>query len=489
MKKNIIKSIILLCFLCVSSSIFPKSYNVLDFGAKINTTELSTFAIQSAIDNCGASGGGNVIIPAGTFYTGGLFFKNNVNLHLMKGAILMGSANPDDYSPLDIKFETKFSPVMLEKNLKAEKRYKSLIFAEDVENISITGDGTINGNGGATVFQLGNDASSNESAQRPILILMVNCRNVKVENINLKNSAYWMQNYLACDNVHINGISVYNHCNYNNDGIDIDSKNVLIENCYIDSDDDGICLKSHDRSRLCENIVVRNCIVRSNCNAIKLGTASVGGFKNISIENITIAGASESHVRDWQKIGNFIEKPNTGLCGISIENVDGGVSENIRVNNISITDVHAPIFVKLGNRSLSNDGKLGNIEISNITAKSHSKIAGSITGYPGKNVENIILKNINISVTGGGSIEDSKIELPENETKYPEVNMFGDVSPSSGLFVRHAKGVLFQNIEIKTRNEDYRPAIIFDNVQHLFTNSLDLYVPPGKNESVQINTY
>lgn len=234
-----------------------------------------------------------------------------------------------------------------------------------------------------------------------------------------------MQNYLACDGLHIKGITVYNHCNYNNDGIDIDSKNVLIENCTVDSDDDGICLKSHDRDRLCENVVIRNCTVGSTTNAVKFGTASVGGFRNIEVNNIIIKSASESSIRDWQKILGFVDKPNTGLSGIAIETVDGGTTDNIRVNNIFMTGVHAPVFVKLGDRSSEGTGKLRNVTISNVTAVSHSKMTSSITGYPGYDVENIQLRNIRINSPGGGTMEDSRIILPENEKNYPEINMFG----------------------------------------------------------------
>lgn len=479
-------SIIVLFIVCSSLDLLPMSFNIKDFGAKPDVCELSTKAIQAAIDSCSASGGGTVVVPAGTFRSGSLFFKTGVTIYLEEKAVLKGSDNPFDYQPLDIKFKTLFSPVMLEKNLKADKKYRALIFAEDVDNIAIAGKGTIDGNGGAAVFQLGNDASSAESVQRPILILAVNCRKVRIEDVKLRNSAYWMQNYLACEDVCIRGISVYNHCNYNNDGIDIDSRNVLVENCYIDSDDDGICLKSHDKNRFCENIVIRNCVVKSNCNAIKLGTASVGGFKNIMIENVTTGSASERNVRDWQKIWRFIEKPNTGLCGLSIENVDGGCTENVKVNNLSVVDVHAPIFIKLGNRSLSDDGHLRNIEISNVTATSHSKIAASITGYQGRYVESVVLKNISMSVMGGGTFEESKIRLPEKEMEYPEINMFGDVSPTSGLFVRHVNSISLQNIKIVTREKDYRPTIMLDDVKLYMFNSLNLNVPIGRNKPIKI---
>lgn len=477
-----IKRILVLILLFTSVNSFPQSFNITDFGAKADGETINTKLIQAAIDQCSDQGGGQVIIPAGTFISGSLLLKNGVNIHLTSGAVLKGSPDPEDYPELDIQFQTRFASSMgkiLGNN--EVKKFKSFIYAEGISNISITGEGTIDGNGGSPSFQLGPDASSKESAQRPVLILMVNCKKIYIEGIRLKNSAYWMQNYLACDGLHIKGITVYNHCNYNNDGIDIDSKNVLIENCIVDSDDDGICLKSHDRDRLCENVVVRNCTVGSNCNAIKFGTGSVGGFRNVEVSNIIIKSASESLIRDWQKIFGFVDKPNTGLSGMAIENVDGGTTDNIKVSNIFVTDVHAPIFVKLGNRSSEDIGKLRNVTISNVTAVSHSKMTSSITGYPGHDVENIQLSNIRINSPGGGTMEDRRIILPENEKNYPEINMFGIKSPfpSSGLLLRHVKGISLQNVTLNTRKKDYRPAIIMDDVKQSQIGLLDIEPPAG----------
>lgn len=136
---------------------------------------------------------------------------------------------------------------------------------------------------------MGNDAGSQASLERPVLILMVDCREVRLRQIELRNSAYWMQCYLACDGVFLSGVTVRNHCNFNNDGIDIDSKNVLVENCEFDSDDDAICLKSHDPDRWCENVVIRNCTVRTNCNGVKLGTGR-SGDSGTSASRISVSG-------------------------------------------------------------------------------------------------------------------------------------------------------------------------------------------------------
>jgi len=479
---------------------FSQEYNIRDFGARPHTKQMNTTQIQAAIDQCNRNGGGKVVIPAGEFYSGTLVLKDKVELHLLEGAVLKGSDDFNDYPYLDVKFKSQFTDKSYYNKQKVIQEYRAFIFSEGTRQVSITGNGTIDGNGGAQGFQLGNDASSKASMERPILILMVDCRDIKVYNVHLCNSAYWMQNYLACENIHINGISVYNHCNFNNDGIDIDSKNVTIENCYIDSDDDAICLKSHDPDRFCENVIIRNCTVRTNCNGIKLGTGSLGGFRNIQICNISYAGASEYRVRNqaYRQSLSYIEQGiPTMLSGLAIENVDGGITDNITVSNLFMQNVQTPIFIRLGNRtsrasthlSSPSVGGLSNVKIENVVAKSHSKITSSITGYPGNNVENIELSNIRISSMGNVRKDEIPDILPENESEYPENDMFGPVLPSGGLYVRHAKGIILNNISFEVRQPDARPDILLDDVNQASVNLLRPSVPGNeKTPLVTVNS-
>jgi polygalacturonase len=462
--------------LFLSVNVFSQKYNVLDFGAKSGGTIVNTKQIQAAIDKCTQNGGGQVIIPAGEFLSGTLILKDKVELYLSENAVLKGSPDFKDYPYLDVKFESLFKDKFYYNKEKTIQEYRAFIFAEATHGVSITGYGTIDGNGGSPSFQLGNDASSKSSMERPMLILMIDSRDVRIHNVHIRNSAYWMQNYLACENVHIHGIRVFNHCNYNNDGIDIDSKNVVIENCDIDADDDAICLKSHDPDRFCENIVIRNCTVRSNCNGIKMGTGSLGGFRNVRIDNITYGGASEYKVRSLavkQKLTYIEPDIPLMLAGLAIENVDGGITDNITVSNLFMQNVQTPIFIKLGNRTPRRSKNpsspavagLSNIKIDNVVARSHSKITSSITGYPGNDVQNIELNNIRISSMGTVTADEIPAVLPENEKNYPENGMFGHVLPSNGLYIRHAKGIVLNNITFEVRNPDARPDIIFDDVK------------------------
>ncbi|MDR3217760.1 MAG: hypothetical protein LBU22_02060 [Dysgonamonadaceae bacterium] len=459
-------------------------YKVLDYGAVGDGETINTSAIQNAIDECSNSGGGKVIIPQGVFLSGTLYMKNNVNLFIDAEATLKGSPSFKDYPDNSVHYHNSFShPGKPFGN-------KAFIFGEALQNISITGTGTIDGNGYSSEFQLGNDATA-ESRARPSVICFIKCNNVKVEGLRLQNSAYWMQNYIACDTLVLSGLNIHNHCNYNQDGMDIDASNVLVENCSIDSDDDGVCLKSHNTDRIVENVSIRNCTIGSNCNAIKFGTKSDGGFRNIRIENCKIQAASESKIRNWQNTLKFIEKPVTVLAGLAFESVDGGIIENIEVSDLEMQDVQTPIFVILGRRNIGQAGdpafyngqtpldtrlkagKAVNLSFKNITATSHSKMASSITASAGNYVENVSFDNVKISTMGNGTADEAAIVLKEYAGSYPENRMYGQVYPSSALFFRHVKNVSLKNVELTLRNEDYRPSIIFDDAHNVVLNNLN----------------
>lgn len=485
------KTIGIVFSLLLAASVTGRDYNILDFGAKEGNEHINTRQIQAAIDQCTKEGGGRVVIPPGKFITGTLLLKDYVELHLEEKAVLMGSDRMADYPYIDSHFDSFFKNRSYVYGKEKTELYRSLIFSESTRQVAITGNGTIDGNGGAAAFRLGTEVDATDGMERPILILMIDCRGVSIRHVSLRNSGYWMQNYLACEDVYIGGIKVYNHCNHNNDGIDIDSRNVLVENCYIDSDDDGICLKSHDPDRYCENVVVRNCTVRSNCNGIKLGTGSIGGFRNIDIRNITLSKASEDNVYHWYEKLPHLDHPVTMLAGIAIENVDGGLTDNITVSNIHMDYVQTPVFIKLGKRMerISSDplspvsGRIRNVKIENVTATSYSKITSSITGYPGNDVENIELTNIHIRSMGKTSVDEVPVVVPENEKDYPENRMFGFVLPSSGLYVRHAQGITLRNITLETRHPEVRPDILLDNVHRASLQQIQPSAPANPQQS------
>lgn len=432
-------------------------FNVKDFGAVGDGVTLETKSIQQAIDKCAGSGG-CVYFPAGKYLTGSLELKSNVGIYIQKGATILGSTKLGDYFPR-VPHLKSYNDHFL--------KY-SLFYAEKAENISIRGDGTIDGQG--SYFKVKTKVKPDRYLNRPFIIRFVSCKNAKVEDLTLQNSAMWMQQYLACEELTIRGIKVFNHANQNNDMMDIDGcKNVIISDCLGDTDDDGITLKSTSPA-VTENVAITNCIISSHCNAIKLGTESTGGFKNIVISNIIVKPSENK---------TCIFGLPAGICGIALTNVDGGILDGVTISNIRIDGAEVPIFLRLGNRArkyaedvpVPKVGTFKNVSINNAIVTNAGTTGCSITGIPGYNIENVSLNNISITLKGKGTIEESNKVIPELEENYPESTMWGSL-PSYGFFIRHAKNILLQNIELKYINKELRPAIFCDDVAELNINLL-----------------
>ena len=442
---------LIVCFYILPT--FAYTVDITTLGAKGDGITDNTAFIQKAIDDCSARKGGTVEIPSGHFLTRTLFLKSNVNLHLHFGAELLGSTDLDSYHKVFPELKGKESP--------------ALIFARGVTNIAITGSGTINGQGAHQNFQHGNDSKG--GPRRPKIIYFIGCNNVRVQDVTLRNSAYWTQDYEKCDGVIVRGVKVYSHANWNNDGLDIDSRNVVVSDCYIDCDDDALCLKS-DTDTPCENVTVTNCVLKSNCNAIKFGTSSYSGFKNVTISNCTIDRASEDHIRQWYKNYPWIgTKHKTVVAGIALESVDGGIIENVSISDIAMQGVQTPIFVRLGDRKRTFSkqmSRINDVMISRIVARSEGKIACSITGVPGGDIKNIVISDVILVTDAEVTKTDIDLKVPEAIDKYPENRMFGTILPASGFYVRHVNGIAFNNIKMTTTNKDERPMFHLNDVKN-----------------------
>ena len=433
-------NVFVIASLCYCSSAFAKNIDITEYGAKGDGMTINTKIIQKAIDSCAMAGGGKVIIPAGTFLSGTVYLKNKVNLYLEEGAILKGSTQIDDY--------------------KSEGPTYALILAVNVQQVSVTGLGVIDGNGQHPNYQKGEGAP-----RRPMILFFLNCKDVAVKDVTLKNPAFWTQKYMGCDGVLVTGISVYAHANWNNDGIDMDSKNVIISDCRFDTNDDAICLKS-ERKEPCENVTITNCIVASNCNGIKFGTGSSGGFVNINVSDCIISHASEDKIWQWQKRLTNITSSNTVISGIALESVDGGIIDHVNIFNITMKDVQTPIFIRLGSRHLPT-GSLQNVNIGNIIATSESNMCNTISGVPGYYVKNVTIHDVMLINHAKGVVNDSLNKIPENIKGYPENRMFGTELPAAGFYIRHAEGIKLKNISLQTAAGEQRPFLVADDVKDL----------------------
>ena len=482
--------IIIGCFIIPQSNLWAEDFNILDFGAIADGKTLNTLAIQAAIDTSHKVGKSRVIVPEGRFLTGGLDLKSGVELHLAEGAVLLGSTLPADYRIVERSY------------------MRAIVMASFQDNIAITGSGEIDGQGRPTALHLDSlfYAGQLDSARynlvemrprfymRPMLIVFVGCNNVIISNIKLRNSASWVQHYDRCNNLSIDGIHVDSDAYWNNDGIDIsDSKNVRVTNCNINSSDDGICLKSHYVDHFIDSVYIANCVIRSSASAIKFGTKSLGGFKNVHIENIQVYDTYRS--------------------AIAIETVDGGFLENVVVENIRALNTGNAIFIKIGHREPElGVGQLKNILLKNINVEVaferpdyaydirgpalpffHNIFPVSITGIPGHAIENIILENINIKYPGRGNngLANRPLsrldDIPENESDYPEYSMFGEL-PAWGFYVRHVDGLIMKKINLSIEAPDYRPPMVFDDVRNLILQSIIIKGDQKKAHIILHNT-
>ena len=431
-----------------------RDYVITDYGAKSDTTVLSTAALQQCIDRCSADGGGRVVIPAGHYKTGTIVLKSNVHLHLELGATLYGSTQLSDYRRMKSDYQS----------LRTHTETIQLIYADSVHNVVIDGYGTIDGRGSVFPKLSWND----EGITRPHLLRFIQSSDIVIRDITLRNSGCWMQHYLACDRLRISGIKVFNRNNYNNDALDLDGcHDVVVSDMVADSDDDGITLKSTS-PRLCKDITIQNCIVSSHCNAIKLGTETNGGFRNILIQGIVVKPSSDQSSR-------FFGWP-IGSSALSLEIVDGGTMENVAVSDLTVTGTESPIFVRLGHRGrgwmprqhVKAVGRMRGLTIDNVHVRDAGRFGCSISGLPGHPVEDVRVANVSIHHQGGITTDSiaaiTRAVQDEKAAEYPEATMWGPL-PAKGFYVRHARNVTLDNIQVTTTLPDVRPLFVREDVE------------------------
>ena len=418
-------------------------YDITDYGAVSDTTRLSTAAVQKAIDSCNAAGGGTVSVPAGNYKIGSIVLRSNVTLNLENGATLYGSTDIADYQPMTTDY------VSLRTNVPTIQ----LIYADNASNVAITGLGTIDGRGKAFPKLTWND----EGITRPHLLRLIRCSDVTVSGVTLKNSGCWMQHYLACDRVKIHGITVINRNNYNNDALDLDGcHNVTVSDMIADSDDDGITLKSTS-PRLCEDITISNCVVSSHCNAIKLGTETNGGFRNIIVRGVVVKPSADQSSR-------YFGLP-TGHSAISLEIVDGGSMSNVDIADITITGTESPIFIRLADRRrpyaenvpIDKVGSISGIRLHDILIDGAGPTGCSITGIEGHPVTDVQISDVTIRHAGGQPVTAAPAD--EKIAEYPEATMWG-ILPAKGFWLNHTRNVTFRNVNVITDAPDERPLFV-----------------------------
>lgn len=448
-------------------------FDVRGFGAAGDGKSKDTAAIQKTINACTQSGGGTVYVPPGTYLTGTIVLKSNVNFHLESDATILGSKDLADYTPLANDAGPK---------LKGDANAKHLIFARDAENLTISGSGRVNGQGPSFWVPSGRKVPPPEDAWRDVatydwkpldraspMVELFNCKNVRVEDVTFENASGWTFRPIECDTLLIRGLKIRNPViGPNTDGIDLTCcRNVSISDCDIATGDDAICLKSegpYGVMGLSRNITITNCVLTCCCNGLKFGTATHGGYENITFTNSVI------HNDDVPLNARVIS-------GIAIEMVDGGWVDGVVISNVRMQRVRTPIFVRLGERRKAADKPsfLRGVTIDNVHADG-AILTSSITGIPGSDVQDVTLSNIRIETDEGGKREWVDRKIPEQITSYPEARMFGRLS-SYGFYCRHVSGLRMDNVQITSASPDERPAMHFEDVKGLRLDSFSGTAP------------
>jgi hypothetical protein len=481
---NTLKITLLFTLLFAVFQLSAEDYKASMFGIKSNGTTLNTTAIQKAIDYIHKKGGGKLVFYVGRYLTGNIQLKSNVSIQLEEGAILVGSTNIYDYN--------------------IDTPYSSLVFAYQAENIGINGKGVIDGQGRELAYNLIDqihkgiiaDELKNDrpSTRRPRAIYFRECKNVDITGIVIKNSAEWVQVYDQCQNLKIDKITVDSKAFWNNDGLDIvDCKDVKVTNSFIDATDDAICFKSHDATKMCENVEVRNCVARSSANGIKFGTVTLGGYKNFKIINNKVYDTFRS--------------------AITIATPDGGVIDNILVDSLYAYNTGNAIYLRIGARwNKGRTGSMSNITIQNMYVEipngkpdtgyeyegpiedlPRNISPASIVGLPGQDITNVTLRNIQIVYPGGSNpnyafrgIKPADLDsIPEMISAYPEFSQFKEL-PAWGFYVRHAKNITFDNVTITARAKDYRPAMVLDDVNGATFSGMKFNEPGGSKKQLHV---
>jgi polygalacturonase len=448
--------------------------NVRNYGATGDGQTLDSPAINQAIAACAAAGGGTVWVPAGTYLSGSIRLTNNLNLHLDAGATILGA--PQNMNQYD---ETE--PYTFGGYQDGGHCYfhNSLIWGENLTNVFITGNGTINGGGlvrsdGTLDHMVGfNQINPPVTHSAPPVrlgnkaIALKLCRNVLIRDVTIFHGGHFAILVTGCDNLTVDNVTL----DTDRDGMDIDCcRNTMVSNCRVNSpNDDGICPKSTyalGEQRLTENLTIVNCQVsgfeegtlidgtmkpsKNQNGRIKFGTESSGGFRNCTVANCTFRNCR----------------------GLALEEVDSGIMENITVNNLAMTDVpDYAIYLTTGQRNRApgptHNSRARNILISNVIADGVGKMSGiQIVGLPGQPVEGVRLENIRLTSNGGGTAADAARTPRELGTGYPEPKKIG-VLPAYGIFARHVKNLELANITINFTADELRPAAAFADIQGL----------------------
>ena len=465
------------------------TFNVRDYGATGDGNSLDSPAINRAIDAAATAGGGTVLVGAGTYLSGSIRLKSNIHLLVDAGATILGA-------PQNLNAYDETEPYTFGGYQDGGHCYfhNSLIWGENLTNVSISGNGMIHGGALARNDDLLNRMCGHDRWETPDkpatevfkpvrlgnkAIALKLCKNVLIRDVTIFHGGHFAILTTGCDNLTVDNVTM----DTNRDGIDIDCcRNSMVSNCRVNAPgDDAICPKSTfalGRTVITENLTITNCQVcgfkegtlldgtmvpvKNGNGRIKFGTESSGGFRNCAVSNCTFRGCR----------------------GLALEEVDGGILENITINNISMMDAQTyAIYIVTGNRNrtpgLTTVSRMKNILISNVVATGVDRVSGiQITGLPEQPIEGVRLENIRLICNGGGTRAHAGQVPTELGNGYPEPRQ-ANLMPAYGLFARHVKGLELADINLSFLKDDLRPAVECMDVQGLEIDNFKAQLADG----------
>lgn len=415
-------------------------YSVTAYGAEGNGITNDAPSIQKAIDECSANGGGIVNVEGGkTYYASSIILKANVTLNLEKGSKLFASRELSDYvNPNDGQKDEGVKRVGTPVTLKPSYAF---IYAKDADNISITGEGTIDGNAYAFVERKDKYYVTGNFYPRPTLVYVEHCNHITFEGIRFQNAPFWTLHPAGCEDVLIQNIRILNDLDVaNSDGIDPDHcKDVRILGCHIQCADDCICLKTtagNAEYGPTRDVIISDCTLMSTSAALKIGTEGVGNFENVIVSNCAISGTNR---------------------GISIQIRDGGNVRNVSFSNIMIETrrfadcfwgcAEAIVMTTNDRDDQTKSGTIENIRFENITTNGENGIF--ISGNEKNIIKDISFRNVRVSLRETSKWEKGKYDL----RPIPDVDKSFIFQKSPAVFLRFVKDAYFENCKFVANNE------------------------------------
>ena len=409
----------------------------------------ATEYIQAAVDKAAQKGGGRVVLANGDYLSGTIVLRSDVCLEIQKGARLLGSTDLCDY-PEHIAARRTVMDTNMAMN-------QSLIFAEDCRNICIRGGGVLDGQGTKANFP-GLETTC-ETPGRPFLMRILDCTGVHMQGITIQNPACWTQNYLNCERVLLENLTIESQSNYNNDGIDLDGcREVIVRNCTCSSGDDALCIKGASQKET-RDVFVHNCTFLSSCNGFKIGTDTQGNFRNIYVTDCVFGGVSE----EMHRI-----KHARADSGISLEAVDGGDIENVWLDHICILRAMSPLFIRLDKRGRVKPedpapkiSKVRRVLIENAAGADNGPRGSYFIGIPEQKIEDVVLKNIRLEQRASQKLPVRPADIPLLYGDYPDAHMIDGIgdAPAYALWARDVSGLTLLRYHVIPAPNETRPEI------------------------------